>query len=95
VDEGGLLFTRVGLGEQVDGGQVLGVVVDPLGGTRQEVRAMQAGRVIGMAWSQVVIPGFAAFHLAIPGRPVPGEPEPVGADAADAVGPLEIDERPE
>jgi hypothetical protein len=44
----------------------------------------------------VVIPGFAAFHLALPGRPEPGEEEPaVGSAAGDDSSHVELDERPE
>jgi hypothetical protein len=65
VDDGGLLFTRVQLGQSVKRGEQLGTVVEPTAHERSEVRSPWSGRVIGMAWQQVVIPGFAAFHVAL------------------------------
>jgi hypothetical protein len=78
VDDGGLLLTRVTPGDRVKKDQVLGVVVDPIASQESVVRAPVPGRLIGMAWSQVVIPGFAAFNLATvdsdEAPPVGGEP---------------------
>jgi predicted deacylase len=65
VDDGGLLFTHVQLGQSVSAGELLGMVVEPTAHERSEVRSPWSGRVIGMAWQQVVIPGFAAFHVAL------------------------------
>jgi predicted deacylase len=64
VDDGGLLLTRVAPGDRIKRDQVLGVVVDPIASLESVVLAPAPGRLIGMAWSQVVIPGFAAFNLA-------------------------------
>lgn len=62
-DAGGLLLSRVALGERVGKGQVLGIVVDPINNIEREVVSPVLGNVIGMARNQVVLPGFAAFHL--------------------------------
>lgn len=64
-DQGGILFSAVDLGDNVDKGEVLGTVTDPITNIRSEVVAPVKGRVIGMAFNQVVMPGFAAFHLGI------------------------------
>lgn len=66
VDDGGILLSRVQLGEEVERGQVLGSVTDPVSNDSREVRSPFEGRVIGMAVNQVVIPGFAAFLLGLP-----------------------------
>ena len=73
VDDGGIFFTRRRLGELVQAGDLLGTVTDPVSNERKRVEAPARGRIIGMAVPQVVIPGFAAFHL--------------GIDAAAAAGP--------
>ena len=43
----------------------MGVVTDPITNIKNDIVAPQDGRVIGMALNQVVLPGFAAFHLGI------------------------------
>ncbi len=65
VDDGGIFFTRRKLGESVRPGDLLGTVTDPVSNERKRVEAPARGRIIGMAVSQVVIPGFAAFHLGL------------------------------
>lgn len=65
VDEGGMLFSSVALGDRVREGQRLGKVIDPIRNREHEITAPFAGRVIGMALNQVVLPGFAAYHIGI------------------------------
>jgi predicted deacylase len=104
VDDGGILLSDVELGDSVKPGDELGVVTDPISNERTIVRSPYDGRVLGMALNQVVIPGFAAFHIGIRGddfRVLVEEPEP--AQAAGAGGgaeppsedQLDVDERPE
>ncbi len=62
-DDGGILLAEVGLGETVSVGQLLGTVTDPITNERKSIVSPVEGRVIGMAINQVVMPGFAAFHL--------------------------------
>ncbi len=62
-DAGGLLLGHVALGDAVEPGQVLGVVIDPINDIERELVSPVRGRVIGMARNQVVLPGFAVFHL--------------------------------
>lgn len=64
-NNGGILFSRVKLGDRVKADQLLGTVTDPITNARAELRSPLAGRVIGMALNQVVMPGFAAYHIGI------------------------------
>ena len=63
VDDSGILLAKVDLGEEVQKGQVLGTVTDPISNRRGAIISPFDGRIIGMAINQVVMPGFAAFHL--------------------------------
>lgn len=60
---GGLLLSEVSLGQRVQRGQKLGSVIDPINNVERDVLSPVFGRVIGMALNQVVLPGFAAYHL--------------------------------
>jgi predicted deacylase len=100
-DEGGILLTRIPLGARVSEGDVLGTITDPISSERSLVRSPVRGRVIGMAINQVVIPGFAAFHVALretdldaAQRSSDGDGSGDGDDIPSAE-PLESDLRPE
>jgi len=96
VDRGGLMLAIVQIGDLVKRGELLGTVIDPLSSARGEIRAPYAGTIIGQALDQVVMPGFAAFHLAltpqesqrVPTSALEGELRPEDPD-------VEPDERPE
>ena len=62
-DVSGLLLSHVALGDQVEAKQLLGVVIDPISNTERKLVSPAAGTIIGMARNQVVLPGFAVFHL--------------------------------
>ncbi|GGY86035.1 succinylglutamate desuccinylase/aspartoacylase family protein [Marinobacter zhanjiangensis] len=62
-DQGGILFSDVELGAYVTEGTILGTVSDPITNEQSHIRADADGRVIGMAVDQVVMAGFAAYHL--------------------------------
>ena len=64
-DNGGILLSDVSLGSTVRKGDLLGSITDPMSNARTELRSPYAGRIIGMARNQVVMPGFAAFHVGI------------------------------
>jgi len=64
-DNGGILLADVSLGSTVRKGDLLGTITDPMSNARTEVRSPYSGRIIGMARNQVVMPGFAAFHVGI------------------------------
>jgi predicted deacylase len=105
VDDGGILLSNVELGDSVKAGDVLGAVTDPISSERTIVRSPYDGRVLGMALNQVVIPGFAAFHIGIRGddyRVLIEEPEGLQAAEPENAGAepvieeqLDVDERPE
>jgi len=64
-DNGGILLADVSLGSTVRKGDLLGTITDPMSNARSELRSPFSGRIIGMARNQVVMPGFAAFHVGI------------------------------
>jgi predicted deacylase len=69
---GGILFSEVNLGDTVTQGEVLGYVADPITNAQYPIPASTDGRVIGMAVDQVVMAGFAAYHIGTEAE-VPGE----------------------
>ena len=60
---GGVLVSNILLGERVKEGQILGNVTDPITNLREAILSPLSGRVIGMALNQVMMPGFAAYHI--------------------------------
>lgn len=64
-DNGGILTSRVGIGQHVTEGALLGTVTDPITNRRSEIHSPYDGRVLGMALNQAVIPGFAAYHIGV------------------------------
>ena len=60
---GGMLIADVELGQRVVKGQRLGIVVDPIKNQEHDILSPLYGRVIGKAKNQVVLPGYAAFHI--------------------------------
>jgi predicted deacylase len=65
VNDGGVLISGVQLGDLVAQGAQLGTVTDPVTNKPSVVVAPYSGRVLGMALNQVVLPGYAAFHIGI------------------------------
>lgn len=72
-DNGGILLADVSLGGTVRKGDLLGTITDPMNNARTELRSPYSGRIIGMARNQVVMPGFAAFHVGIETDEAPAE----------------------
>ena len=64
-DNGGILLADVSLGSTVRRGDGLGTITDPMSNQSSEIFSPYSGRIIGMARNQVVMPGFAAFHVGI------------------------------
>ncbi len=64
-NQGGILFSDIKLGARVRKGDLLGKVTDPITNIRSIIVSPVNGRVIGMAVNQVVLPGFAAYHIGI------------------------------
>ncbi|MEE3117175.1 MAG: succinylglutamate desuccinylase/aspartoacylase family protein [Pseudomonadota bacterium] len=69
---GGILFSEVELGARVSEGEILGYVADPITNAQFPIRSSSNGRIIGMAVDQVVMAGFAAYHIGTEAE-VPGE----------------------
>lgn len=80
-DAGGILFSRIELGDKINKGEVLGTVADPITNEESHIVAPFDGRIIGMAVNQVVMPGFAAYHIGI--KAPPEECLPVNARASE------------
>jgi len=76
-DKGGILISDVSLGTTVRKGDRLGTITDPMTNASGNVVSPYSGRIIGMARNQVVMPGFATFHIGIQTDepPVPDEYE--------------------
>jgi predicted deacylase len=62
-DGAGFFFPARGLGDRVSAGEPLGSIVDPLTDERQSLIAPVGGQIIGMAVPQVVLSGYALFHM--------------------------------
>ncbi|MCL7942833.1 succinylglutamate desuccinylase/aspartoacylase family protein [Marinobacter sp. ATCH36] len=71
-EHGGILFSEIKLGDKVGEGEILGYVSDPITNKQHPIRARSDGRIIGMAVDQVVMAGFAAYHVGTEAK-VPGE----------------------
>jgi predicted deacylase len=108
VNDGGIFISHRELGERVGSGDLLGTVTDPVSNERTRLVAPVSGHILGMAVSQVVIPGFAAFHIGVATQPLgevgatlPGaevlEPVPPHLDAGAMPPPdqLDAEEHPE
>jgi predicted deacylase len=63
--QGGIYLPSVRLGDSVSGGQLLATVTDPVTDARHEIRADQAGVIVGMALPQVVLSGYGLFHVGV------------------------------
>ncbi|RBP51743.1 succinylglutamate desuccinylase/aspartoacylase family protein [Arenicella xantha] len=63
--KGGILFSKVELGDSVRKGNVLGLLSDPITNKTTKIIAPFDGRVIGMALNQVMYQGFAAYHIGL------------------------------
>lgn len=60
---GGVFLTTLRPGDAVTKGQELGTVTDPITDEVEVVRAPRGGLLIGMALPQVVLTGYALFHI--------------------------------
>ena len=76
-DNGGILLADVSLGSTVRKGDLLGTITDPMNNQSTELYSPYAGRIIGLARNQVVMPGFAAFHVGIEAVRLIPEEKPV------------------
>ena len=87
-DRGGILLADVSLGSTVRKGDLLGTITDPMNNASGELFSPFAGRIIGMARNQVVMPGFAAFHVGIESiRPAdvrPADADPLSHEESES-----------
>ncbi|MEO8444362.1 MAG: succinylglutamate desuccinylase/aspartoacylase family protein, partial [Gammaproteobacteria bacterium] len=60
---GGIFLSARKPGEEIRAGDTLGTVTDPITETVEVIRAPRDGLLIGMAVPQVVLPGYALFHI--------------------------------
>lgn len=70
-NRGGILLASVSLGSTVRRGDLLGMITDPMNNASTRLYSPFSGRIIGMARNQVVMPGFAAFHIGIQSAEMP------------------------
>ncbi len=72
-NRGGILLADIALGSTVRRGDLLGTITDPMNHASTKLYSPHSGRIIGMARNQVVMPGFAAFHVGIQTSEAPVE----------------------
>ena len=68
-DQGGILMSKVKLGDKVRQGQVLGSVIDPVTNSGSAILAPFDGKILGIAVNQVVQTGFATHHIGVEKAP--------------------------
>jgi predicted deacylase len=72
-NSGGILLSDVSLGSPVRRGDLLGTITDPMTNASTKIFSPHAGRIIGMAKNQIVMPGFATFHVGIQTASAPAD----------------------
>lgn len=82
-DRGGILLADVSLGSTVRQGDLLGTITDPMNNASTRLYSPYSGRIIGMARNQVVMPGFAVFHVGIQTDETPANETGTDESAAD------------
>jgi len=90
-EEGGIFLSIRDLGDWVTTGTRLGTVTDPFTNEEVSIVARRTGRIIGRAHDQVVIPGYALYHI---GTSQPGADADAVSDPDDPISD-EFEERPE
>jgi predicted deacylase len=61
----GILLSSMELGAEVEAGDVLGAVNNPITNEQNTILSPYEGRILGMALDQFVMPGFAVYHIGI------------------------------
>ena len=81
-NDGGVLISKIKLGDTVSKGDKLGWVSNPISNERTSIHASIDGRVLGMALNQFVLPGFAAYHIGVVAKqaPVAQQTKKVGSE---------------
>lgn len=80
-NQGGILMSKVKLGDKVREGQILGSVIDPISNTGSTILAPFNGRVLGIAYNQVVQTGFATHHIGVEKAPKAVQEEVIEKEA--------------
>lgn len=62
-ESGGIFMSEKKPGDTVVEGEFLGAITDPITNNKKDVHAEFAGKIIGMAMDQVVLPGYAIYHV--------------------------------
>ncbi|MGD9603232.1 MAG: succinylglutamate desuccinylase/aspartoacylase family protein [Gammaproteobacteria bacterium] len=62
-ERGGIFLSRKQLGDMVNAGEVVGLIANPLTDEQWEIVAPKAGRILGLASDQFVLPGYGVFHV--------------------------------
>jgi len=81
--QGGILFSKVALGDSVKQGTLLGLLSNPITNKTTEIRSTLEGRVIGMALNQIMYPGFAAYHIGLKSSAVEAAQPPTPVDESE------------
>src|SRR5690554_2444012 len=80
-NQGGILMSKVKLGDKVREGQELGSVIDPISNTGSTILSPFTGRVLGIAYNQVVQTGFATHHVGVEKAPKAVQEEVIEKEA--------------
>ena len=85
-NSGGILLAEVTLGSSVRQGDLLGTITDPMSNASTKLYSPYSGRIIGMARNQVVMPGFAVFHVGLQADEAPAEFTDIDATGLESEG---------
>ena len=61
----GMIFPKIQLGSLVHKNDLLAEIIDPISNKKSSVYSESEGMIIGMALSQIVLPGYAIFHIGL------------------------------
>ena len=64
-EAGGLFINAKAAGDEVRKGETLGVIANLFDGGEQPIVAPETGRLLGVAESQFVLPGYGLYHLGV------------------------------
>ena len=64
-ERGGIMFSKKKLGDMIEVEELLGTITDPITNETSDILSSMAGRIIGMAVNQFVMPGYGCFHIGI------------------------------
>lgn len=64
-ESGGIFLSDRKPGDTINEGDPLGTITDPITNAVYRVHAEFTGKIIGMAMNQVVLPGYAIYHVGI------------------------------